>query len=1065
MRCGALLHSRPASGKRIITPIVAVLWSATAMALGAPQRGDGDVVLRNYLSGNGMLNRGLYELAAAEYRQFLADHGDHEKAGVARYGLAVSLFRLGQFDEAVTELGPLQKLPEFEYSAEAWTIAGQCHLARGRHAAAVEAFHAVVERFGKHDLADDAAAGAIEALYADKKYDEAVTRCRAFVSQWPDGPLRERTAYFWALSAMGKADHSAAADLFERLLQMHPRGQFAEQAAFLLAQCHQQNNAIDKAVGQYRQVLQQKGGPYVADALANLGALLYQKGQYPEAGEVLDQLLERFPQSPLLAQARLHRGRVWFEQGQYDRAMEHFSRIAGAGGEFGDEAAYWTAKCQLRLGDSAGAASRLGSAIAEFSASALIAEMTYDRAIALLRSGDAEDAIARLEDFRARFPEHELSADVLQLLAITEHQQRRFERSQVHCRAFLAQYPAHEFGPSLEFLGCENDFLSGRYEDAVGGCRTFLKHRADDPQAAKAKLRLATALYRLQQFEEAEPLLVELAPLAGQHEVYCPALLALGDVYFQRGEWKSAEQRLNEYASTSMDLPFIDDALLKVGLSRQRQEQGEEALQAFDRLIERFGQSPHRLQALFERGQVLAGLKRLDEAVKAFEIVVAEGGDSRFAPHAWNHLAAIAAQRNDMQQAAALYARVAQSAPGAETEADALFQQGQALMAGQQFAEAEKAYARFIGRFSAHPRTGEAGARMAIAVARQDRHADALEAIMRLEGDPSAILEPALRVTLCYEKAWCYRALERLDEAVLAYRQVLAEPPVGALDLHAMLELAEIESAAKRLDAAAPLLRRLQEALATRSAEAPGDLVEQCTYRLGVCEFELQRFDEATKLFEEFISAYPKSALLASASFYCGDALIRTGRHERALPHLTRVVKEFTSDPAVPASLLRLGECYAVLQRWAASERAFAAYLEQSPGGEFWYQARFGLGWARENQQRYDEAVAAYQKVVERHQGPTAARAQFQIGQCLFAQQKHEDAVRELLKVDILYAYPEWSAAALYEAARCFERLGKTAEAKRHFQQVEEKYDQTEWAKLAGQRLSELSSSISLPGR
>ena len=73
--------------------------------------------------------------------------------------------------------------------------------------------------------------------------------------------------------------------------------------------------------------------------------------------------------------------------------------------------------------------------------------------------------------------------------------------------------------------------------------------------------------------------------------------------------------------------------------------------------------------------------------------------------------------------------------------------------------------------------------------------------------------------------------------------------------------------------------------------------------------------------------------------------------------------------------------------------------------------------------------------------------------------------MRELLKVDILYAYPEWSAAALYEAARCFEKLGKTAEAKQHFEQVEEKYKQTQWAKLAAQRLTELSASATLPGR
>jgi TolA-binding protein len=1066
MRSTTLLPTRSMAARWMLAAILVTLVRAgsSSLAQSDARADESDVTVRDYLSGNGLLNRGLYELAATEYRKFLSQHADHEKAAVARYGLAVSLFRLGQFDEAVAELTPLQKLPEFVYAAETWTVAGQCDLARGRNAAAFDAFNVVVERFGKHELADDAAAGAIEALYADKRYEEAVKRCRTFVTQWSDSPLRERVEYFGAVSAMVKADYAEAAERFGQLLQFHPQGPFAEQAGFLLAQCHEQNNSTDKAIEQYRQVLQRKDGRYVPDALAALGTLLYQKGNYAEAGETLDRLMNDFPQSPLLSQARLQRGRVWFEQGRYDRALELFSRLDGAESQVADEAAYWTAKCQLRLGDAAGAAGRLGDAVQKFSASPLLPEMMYDRGVALLRAGDTERAIAALQEFRTRFGDHDLSPDALQLLAVTEHQQRRYDRSQAHCRAFLTKYPAHSQASTVAFLSCENDFLAGQDSEAAMGFRQFLKDRADAPQTTKAKLRLATALCRLQQFDEAEPLLTELAPLAAHDELYHPALLALGDIHFQRGEWKPAEQWFNEYVSAGTDVPSADGALLKLGLSHQRQERMDEAIQAYDRLIDRFPQSPHRLQALFERGQALVALKRIDEAVKAFESVLVEGGESRFAAHALNHLAAIAAQRNELEKAALLYARVAQTSAGADAEAEPLLQQAQTLMAAQQFAEAEKVYVRFVERFPTHPRAGEARARSAIAMAREDRPAEALAAIEQVEHDASIKLEPTLRVSLYYEKAWCLRGLGKLDEAAKAYRQVLAEP-TGSLDLHARLEVAEIEFGQKQFDAAAEDLRRLREALTTRSADAPPEVVEQCTYRLAVCEFELERFEESAGLFEEFIHQFPKTSLLASASYYCGDALCKIGRYERAVPYLARVVKDFDADPAYPASLLRLGDCQAALQRWALSEEAFNRYLDRSAEGDLWYQAWFGLGWARENQKRYDEAMAAYQKVVERHQGPTAARAQFQTGQCLFAQGKHEDAVRELLKVDILYAYPEWSAAALYEAARCFEKLGKTTEAKQHFQQVEDKYGQTQWAKMAVQRLTELSASAAVPGR
>ncbi|MHC5002219.1 MAG: tetratricopeptide repeat protein, partial [Planctomycetota bacterium] len=73
-------------------------------------------------------------------------------------------------------------------------------------------------------------------------------------------------------------------------------------------------------------------------------------------------------------------------------------------------------------------------------------------------------------------------------------------------------------------------------------------------------------------------------------------------------------------------------------------------------------------------------------------------------------------------------------------------------------------------------------------------------------------------------------------------------------------------------------------------------------------------------------------------------------------------------------------------------------------------------------------------------------------------------AARELLKVDILYAYPKWSAAAIYEAARCFEELSNPVDARRHFQQVLDEYADTQWAVLATQRLEALSRP-GLPGQ
>ncbi|MCA9299686.1 MAG: tetratricopeptide repeat protein, partial [Phycisphaerales bacterium] len=238
--------------------------------------------------------------------------------------------------------------------------------------------------------------------------------------------------------------------------------------------------------------------------------------------------------------------------------------------------------------------------------------------------------------------------------------------------------------------------------------------------------------------------------------------------------------------------------------------------------------------------------------------------------------------------------------------------------------------------------------------------------------------------------------------------------------------------------------------------DPPPTVRSQALYRLGVCRFRTESYADAATILDQYMTENPTSDLLASASLMTGESLLRTGAHREAATHLERVVERFPTDEGYPSALLRLGECLSVMQRWGRAHDIFARHRQSFPESPLWFQSQFGLGWALENQGRHDEAIEAYTDVVARHEGPTAARAQFQIGECLYAQKKLEEAARELLKVDILYAYPEWSAAALYEAGRVFLDLRKPAEARTQFTTVVESHPDTEWARLAQDQLERL---------
>lgn len=1043
-----------------------ILATGITLCMATPLMGedaDDGVEQKSFYSANGLLNRGLYELAAAEYAAFLAAYPDHGKAPAARYGLAVCHVRTGRHDAAIEQLEPLTGQKDFTYAAEVHALLAQCQLAQKHYDQAASACAHVVKKHAGHALADDAAAMLVEALYLAGERERAIEACETFEQRWSGSPLSERVDYFWGLSLMAQEQYGAAAEKLERLCARFGEGAFADHATLLIAQCRHRDNALVKAAEWYRRVLDRAASAYTGDALLGLARLTHGQGNLDEAGELLDRLLRVSDHITLLSPARLERGRVWFDQERYDRALPLFEQVAEDGGELADDAAYWAAKCVLRHGDHADAAKRLALAFETHPQSELGPEMLYDRIVALMRLEDDAAADEAIETFSRRFARHALAADTLYLAAVIDHRRQHYDASREHCRRFLEQYPKHPSAAQVAFLVAENEYLNGDYAEAIEAYELYQRRFPTDAQQVRAAYRVGMALYRSDRAELALRRLESLPEKALRDDAFRPALYALGDIRFHRGEWKQAEQRLTAYLADDAEVAAADDALLKIGIARQRQEEHEGALRAFEQLLKRFDDSPHRLQAAFERGQALVGLERFDAAREVFEQVLAEHGDSRFAPFAHNHLGAIAMRARRYRPAAGHFARASESLPDAPLAAEALYQQGQALLLLEEYAAADEVFAAFLERHAGHRRMPWVLAQRVITCSRRDRCADALEVVAQAERGGLAEVDASLQAAVRYEKAWCLRKLGEQEKAGEVYRSLLAGPDTG-LRLHATLELAEIEAQAKRHAQAADLLRGLRREIEQRPNELSRAAVANATYRLGICEFELGRMKEAAELLEEFVGAFGEHELAASASFFCGEALYQAGQHARAARHLTRVVEEHEEGDLHAPSLLRLGETLSALQRWAPSEKAFTDYLERYGDREQWFQAQFGIGWARENQSRYAEAIAAYTKVAARHQGPTAARAQFQIGECLFAQKKYDDAVREFLKVDILYAYPEWSAAALYEAGRCFEALGKLVEAREHFKTVAERHEQTRWAELATQRLAAMPRDV-LPGR
>jgi tetratricopeptide (TPR) repeat protein len=446
------------------------------------------------------------------------------------------------------------------------------------------------------------------------------------------------------------------------------------------------------------------------------------------------------------------------------------------------------------------------------------------------------------------------------------------------------------------------------------------------------------------------------------------------------------------------------------------------------------------------------------------------------------HHAVALREAGKLAEARDLFGQAAQQTAGRPEALDATVRWAQCLKdeGRQKFADARKAQ-------------GQA------AVALHDQGIKALrDAIAHLEGQAEQLKQkqPAseARARMLYEIAWAYRDLAEVEIAAArtvavealakkvgpalakaapdvplaklpvspaeqkareAYLALLAGFPDLPLAGDARFELTELYARRDDNDAAVKLLT---EAL---DKEPPPELTARIRLRLGACYAAKGDLKKALAQFDA-VAQNPKSPLAAQAHYRAGECLFEARDYAGADQRLAlfRDRGEYQNLPGLTdRALLRLGHVYAFLKEWDRSRQAHEQVAARFGGGPWVHEARYGVGWAWQQQKQYDQAVNAYNQVVAGTPTETAAKAQLQIGLCRLEQKRYADAANALLVVPFTYDYPELSAVALLEAARAFQHLKQADQAERLLRRVIRDHPQSRWAEAARDRLESLKGS------
>jgi TolA-binding protein len=159
---------------------------------------------------------------------------------------------------------------------------------------------------------------------------------------------------------------------------------------------------------------------------------------------------------------------------------------------------------------------------------------------------------------------------------------------------------------------------------------------------------------------------------------------------------------------------------------------------------------------------------------------------------------------------------------------------------------------------------------------------EAIAAYDRLLNSPLAD-KSALRCDALYAKGVAYEELNELEKGVAAYREMLSKCAGEPLALAVRLRLAEVLVLQKKYEEADELFAAV--------IAAGGDEKPRALYRRGFVLAQLNRADEAAKLYEQLMVEYPTSPFAANALLAAAQSYFRAGQMDEASKRFEQVLE------------------------------------------------------------------------------------------------------------------------------------------------------------------------------
>ncbi|MHC4176964.1 MAG: tetratricopeptide repeat protein, partial [Planctomycetota bacterium] len=886
-----------------------------------------------------------------------------------------------------------------------------------------------------------------ECLYNRNKKKEAAGRYSRLIQDYPRHDLAARALFALGVTRADLGQHKTALTTYAQFLKKFPENALVTETIMWRGESLYALGDYAEAARSYASAAGDKKFPMADYATVRQADVLAALKQYAQAAAVYASVPTKFKKSKYIELCNLEAGKKYYAAEDYPKAVSFLDKVVAGGGSSVPEAAHWIARSLLKQGKPAEALAVVEKILPRARKGPQAASLLMDRADATYEIPKRRgESVALYAAVAAKYPKDPLAPQALYMAAFAAMGQGDHQTALDHADAFLADYADHELHLGAMHVKAESSLLSNQYAQAEKLYDQLLREVPDDRDAEIWKVHRGSAMYLQKKYQETIDALRPVAGQIGSPSLAAEAWYRIGRSQAALKQFPAAAKSLEASLAAEPKWKLADDAHLVLAYAYQ---------QAGD----------------------------LDKAKDNARKVIADFPNSKLLDMAHYRLGECSRLGDDLKTAVAQYGQIIDNWPGSPLMRHALYGLGWAQLGREDYASAEATFSTLVEKYPGDkliPRT-----RYGRAVARRQlkKYAPAIEDMQALlAADPSREEKSRARHIL----GLCQKGLGKFDDAVATFGELFEKDPDYADADSVYFELGWALKSLNKEGEAAQTFTLLTEkfpdsSLAADSHYLVGDfqyekkeyrkaaqayytamnkagktkLGEEAAYKLGLAYYLLDNFEDARQSFKYQRATWPKGALVDDAAFMEAECLFKQKQYDEAMA-LYQQVKNPSNEDVKALALLHAGTSAAQLDQWKKSLELLTRCVEGFPKSPHFAQALYEQGWAHHNLGNLDEAMAIYTQVIAKSNLEPAARAQFMIGDIQFRRKQHAEAIKSYFKVSYGYGYPELQADATYEAARCFEVLGKRAQARKQYEKLVGEFPESDKVPLAKQAIERL---------